>query len=231
MISVFVEALVNILAVGAHWDDIELTCCLTLKMLWERGHRIYCAVLCQAQYADGQHTGPSEEEAHRQGMEAFRAFGAEYVETSKGENGRLAYSKEAMQELESAAERFRIDTVFTHWHGDVNTDHQAVWELSRTAFRRVKNLLLYQSNSYVDHVNVFVPNCFYGFSEQDYALKRQILAGYRGEWEYRKRRWEWEIFEREKAWGNRYGYEYAEGFHLCRVVNSCFCSPDTGAQG
>ena len=36
----------NILAIGAHWDDIELGCGLTLKALKDKGHNIFSSVIC-----------------------------------------------------------------------------------------------------------------------------------------------------------------------------------------
>jgi len=38
----------NILAVGAHWDDIELGCGLTLKRLADNGHKIFSVVVCSS---------------------------------------------------------------------------------------------------------------------------------------------------------------------------------------
>lgn len=212
----------NILAVGAHWDDIEAGCGLTMKAFKDQGHNVFCIVVCTASYAVGEHRGPAEEEAREQGKRSFRAFGAQYIETVKKENSRLTYDKDVMQEMERAVGKYGIDMVFTHWHGDVNTDHRAVWEISRTAFRRVPNLLLYQSNSYADNVSVFTPNCFYGFSEQEYDFKKQLLSAYSGEWEYRKQRWEREVFDKERFWGYLCGHDCAEGFQICRIVNPSF---------
>jgi LmbE family N-acetylglucosaminyl deacetylase len=212
----------NILAVGAHWDDIELGCCLTLKSLKDLGHNVYCVIMCKSYYVVGQHEGLTEEQAYDAGVKAFTTFGAEYVPTQKGENGKLVYDKEVMQELESISAKLNIGAVFTHWFGDVNTDHRATWEISRTAFRRVDNLLMYQSNSYTDYVNHYTPNCFYGFSAEQYELKRQILSKYDKEWDYRQSRWEREIFERERFWGYLCEDEYAEGFQIGKLVNNYF---------
>ena len=44
----------NILAIGAHWDDIELGCSLTLKKLKEKGHEIFTVVVCSSQYGKNE---------------------------------------------------------------------------------------------------------------------------------------------------------------------------------
>ena len=52
----------NILAVGAHWDDIELGCGLTLKSLADNGHKIFSVVVCSSLYGKNENEGMSEEE-------------------------------------------------------------------------------------------------------------------------------------------------------------------------
>ena len=147
----------NILAVGAHWDDIELGCGLTLKKMHDNGHKIFTAILCSSLYGKDVNEGMSEQDALKYGNNSFELIGAEYVPTIKEPNSNLIYNKKIMQTLEQIANDNQIDTVFTHWFGDLNTDHRTTWEISRTSFRNVKNFLMYQSNSYNDHVNIFEP--------------------------------------------------------------------------
>ena len=148
----------NILAVGAHWDDIELGCGLTLKRLADNGHKIFSVVVCSSLYGKNENEGMSEEDALEFGTNSFKIIGATYLATPKQPNSKLTYNKEIMIALEELARENKIDLIFTHWFGDVNTDHKATWEISRTAFRNVKNFVMYQSNSYNDHVNNFKPN-------------------------------------------------------------------------
>ena len=71
-------------------------------------------------------------------------------------------------------EEKKIDTVFTHWFGDINTDHKATWDISRTAFRNVKNFFMYQSNSYGDNVSIFKPNFYSTFNKDEYSFKEKL---------------------------------------------------------
>ena len=179
----------NILAVGAHWDDIELGCSLTLKKLREKGHEIFTVVVCSSQYGKNEDEGMSEDNALEYGLKSFGIMGANYIPTEKEPNSKLVYNKKIMQELEKIASNNKIDGVFTHWFGDVNTDHKAVWEISRTAFRNIKNVFMYQSNSYSDNVDVFKPNFYFGFSNEEYGMKEKLLSQYENEWNRRKDRW------------------------------------------
>ncbi|MGY5151495.1 MAG: PIG-L deacetylase family protein [Candidatus Nitrosopumilus sp. bin_6a] len=209
----------NILAIGAHWDDIELGCGLTLKKMSDNGHKVFTSVICTSLYGKDVDEGMLEEDALKFGNNSFKLLGANYIPTPKEPNSNLVYNKKIMQILEEIVSKNHIDTIFTHWFGDVNTDHRTTWEISRTAFRNVKNFLMYQSNSYNDHVNIFKPNMFVGFSEDQYSFKEKILSQYVTEWDRRKNRWQKEIFNREKYWGFLAGNDFAEAFHVGKLVD------------
>ena len=209
----------NILAVGAHWDDIELGCGLTFKKMHDNGHKIFTAILCSSLYGKDVNEGMSEQDALKYGNNSFELIGAEYVPTIKEPNSNLIYNKKIMQTLEQIANDNQIDTVFTHWFGDLNTDHRTTWEISRTSFRNVKNFLMYQSNSYNDHVNIFEPNLFVSFSQNEYLFKEKILSQYVSEWNRRKDRWRREIFDREKYWGFLANNDFAEAFNIGKLVD------------
>ena len=209
----------NILAVGAHWDDIEIGCGLTLKRLKDRRHNIFSVVVCTSQYGKNEDEGLTEDEGLEFGLNSFRLIGSNYVSTPKEPNSKLVYNKKAMQVLEEIANKNKIDIVFTHWFGDVNTDHKATWEISRTAFRNVKNFLMFQTNSYNDNVNIFKPNLFFSYDKEQYNLKEKLLSQYVPEWTRRQNRWRREVFEREKFWGYLSGNDYAEGFQIGKLVD------------
>ena len=150
---------------------------------------------------------------------SFSSICATYVPTEKEPNSKLSYNKKSMQILEKITREKKIDTVFTHWFGDLNTDHKATWDLSRTAFRNIKNFFMYQSNSYGDNVNIFQPNFYSTFNKKEYSFKEKLLSNYKIEWERRKCRWSREIFDRERYWGHIAGSEYAEGFQIGKLVD------------
>jgi LmbE family N-acetylglucosaminyl deacetylase len=209
----------NILAIGAHWDDIELGCGLTLKKLNEKGHKVFSVVMCSSQYGPDENEGMKESEALESGLKSFGLINTTYVSTEKEPNSKLSYNKNIMQILEKIAHEKNIDTVFTHWFGDLNTDHKATWDVSRTAFRNVKNFFMYQSNSYGDNVNIFKPNFYSTFNKEEYSFKEKLLSHYTIEWDKRKHRWNREIFDRERYWGYIAGNEYAEGFQIGKLVD------------
>lgn len=211
----------NVLAVGAHYDDIEIGCGLSLRKLKDGGANVYASVLTESDYF-------VEEDSHRrkkkaakcEGSLALQSLGIQFKRTFPLPNQKMIYNQQVMQELERIVISEKIDLVFTHWYGDHNTDHKATWEMSRVAFRRVKNLLQYQSNSYFDNVQIFSPQYFWGFTKKEYNYKKKFLSFHSTEWNYRKSRWEREIFDKEKFWGYLIGYDYAEAFLISRLVQN-----------
>jgi len=212
---------VNVLAIGAHWDDIEIGCGLSLNRLKKRGAKLFGVVLTNSNYevVEDAHQRKTQT-AISEGNASFKELGICYKPTTRLPNQEMVYSQKVMQELEAIVRDEQIDLVFTHWFGDHNTDHAATWEISRVAFRKVRNVLQYQSNAYFDNVKEFTPHFFWGFSEEDYQLKKNLLAIHETEWEYRKERWEREIFGRERFWGYLCGHDFAEAFMVTRLTDS-----------
>jgi len=102
----------NILAVGAHWDDIELGCGLTLKRLADNGHKIFSVVVCSSLYGKNENEGMSEKEALEFGTNSFKIIGTTYLATPKQPNSKLTYNKEIMIALEELARENKIDLIF-----------------------------------------------------------------------------------------------------------------------
>jgi len=209
----------NVLAVGAHWDDLEIGCGLTMHRLKKGGAKVFGVVLTDSAYrvAEDRHVR-SGKDAAAEGEKVFRAVGIVHVPTTLLPNQKMTYDQPVMQELEKIARDRKVDTVFTHWFGDHNTDHAAAWEISRVAFRRVGTLLQYRSNDYFDNVKIFEPRLFIGFTKKEYELKKKLIAIHATEWKYRKARWEREIFDRERHQGYLCGCDYAEAFAVSRMT-------------
>jgi len=210
----------KVLAVGAHWDDIEIGCALSLLRLKRQGARVFAAVLTGSEYCVVHDRHERKRDmAWKEGKKAFARMGVIHVPTTPLANQHMVYDHRVMQELESVVRDQKIDIVFTHWFGDHNTDHAATWEICRVAFRRVGSVLMYQSNAYFDNIEVFKPQFFWGFGAQEYETKKKLISLHATEWKYRKTRWQREIFDRERHWGYLCGNDYAEAFMVTRLLH------------
>ncbi len=113
----------NILAVGAHPDDVECLCAGTLAKYAAEGHRVYIATATNGNIGSKHHS--MEEIAairRREAMRSAAIIGAEYI--------CLDYDDEMFYEDASVRMAFlnllrhcRADIVFTHPLHDYNPDH------------------------------------------------------------------------------------------------------------
>jgi len=206
----------HILAVGAHWDDIELGCGLALSKLAKLGCELHGAVLTDSAYvsplASRIHT-----DAAAEGSKAFLYLGIFSVNIEKRTTQELTYNTDQMKTLESLILRLKVALAFIPWPSDFNTDHAAAAKISRVASRYVPSVLYYQSNGYYDSQRPFAPNLFIGGSSMEYYQKDQVLKIHHTEYVQRKERWQREIIDRDHYWGSLCGCDYAEGFVVSRM--------------
>lgn len=114
----------NILAIGAHPDDVETSCGGTLAKYAKQGHKVFTATATNGNI--GSATLPMEEIARIRKEEARRAaahIGAEYI--------CLDYDDEMFYEDKQARINFinlvrycKADVILTHSPHDYNPDHE-----------------------------------------------------------------------------------------------------------
>ena len=114
----------NILAIGAHPDDVEISCGGTLAKYAKQGHKVFTATATNGNI--GSATLPMDEIARIRKEEARRAaahIGAEYI--------CLDYDDEMFYEDKAARLKFidlvrycKADIILTHNPEDYNPDHE-----------------------------------------------------------------------------------------------------------
>ncbi len=114
----------NILAIGAHPDDIETMCAGTLAKYASLGHKVYLATATNGNIGSAHHT--MEEIAKIRKAEAAKSaalIGAEYI--------CLDYDDEMFYEDKSVRMAFinlvrhcKADVILTHYPVDYNPDHE-----------------------------------------------------------------------------------------------------------
>ncbi|MFK7693987.1 PIG-L deacetylase family protein [Paenibacillus sp. HJGM_3] len=120
----------NILAVGAHPDDIEISCAGTLAKLKQAGHHI---VLCHACKGDkGHYRIPADEltEIRRQeAREAGAVIGSEVLTLEFGDGELIADNQDNRMRFVDMVRQAKPDIVITHAPNDYMPDHVAVSQL------------------------------------------------------------------------------------------------------
>jgi N-acetylglucosamine malate deacetylase 1 len=119
----------DLLAIGAHPDDVELFCGGTLALLARMGRRVGLAHLTRGESG----TRGSAEIRAKESAEAARALGASSSVTLDLGDGRLADTDHQRKAVVELIRRFRPKVVLTHFEEDRHPDHAAARALVRSA--------------------------------------------------------------------------------------------------
>ncbi len=114
----------NILAFGAHPDDIEVCCAGTLLKYRAAGHRIFIALTTSGNIGsnviEGREAIARTREAEQ--LEAARLLGAE-VRFLRFDDEGLQDTPEVRRAVLNAMRWADPDVILTNWPGDMSTDH------------------------------------------------------------------------------------------------------------
>lgn len=207
----------NVLAIGAHHDDIEIGCGGTLARLARQGHKTFGLTLTNSEThyelrgihrSKAQATSEADQAADVLGMNLLR------LEGGGCDNGTLTYDVHLMRQLEALMATHQISMVFSHWRLDLNTDHEAAAKMTIVAARHVPCVLMYRSNWY-QAAAPFDGRFFVDISAF-IELKRRSLACYQTEIANRTPEWIESFIDRERTVGFSIGKEYAESFEPVR---------------
>lgn len=200
----------NVLAIGAHFDDIELGCSGSLKKHVERGDNVIIYVATTSGFINpDQATVRSDETAMEEGERAAALIGGRLI-CGGFETLRLEFEDSLNVQLVHLIEREKIDLIYTHDKDDVHHDHSALAKASLHAGRHVPRILMYRSNWYQSDIP-FTPD-FYQDITDTWETKEAAIRAHRSEYERVGDKWI-DYFRRD-AQKNGYacGVGLAEGF-------------------
>jgi len=169
----------NILAVGAHPDDVELGCFGTLWEKKRQGNNVYAVALAPGAYGDH-----SWEEIHFAWSEAREILkgndgSSDYI-LGKFPIGRLQHDWSTVGFVDALIKEYNIDAVITHHYGEAHQDHLAAQRIAISAARRnVDRLWLWETSIYT-HRNVlpFRPQLYVPIRPEAFEAKMKALAAY-----------------------------------------------------
>jgi LmbE family N-acetylglucosaminyl deacetylase len=146
---------VNILAIGAHPDDIELGCGGTLLKSSRQGHNIFMYTLTRGGSA-GQVIRRSNEL-----INTAKLIGASTIWIDDYEDGKVYLTKELINSIELIIKKTKADIVFTHPSHDNHHDHRSMAEATKEAGRFTPNIFAYENPS----TKIFNPTMYYDISD------------------------------------------------------------------
>lgn len=207
----------NILAIGAHFDDIELGCGGTLAKHVKNGDNVYAYVATKSGFTNQNNVEVrSNDIATKEGENAMKILGVELI---KGNFNTLEveFTDELNVQILKIIQDKNIDTVYSHWMGDIHHDHHAVARASLHSCRHVPRQLMYRSNWY--HSNTNFNGNFYIDISEFWDLKKCSIEAHKSEMERTGQKWI-EFFHNEaKNAGQRIGVDKAEVFEIIKWLN------------
>jgi len=217
----------KILIVCAHPDDETLGMGGTIYLHTKKGDEVFVLIFSDGESARGKNIAVIKKR-QKQAKEAFLILG---IKQSKF----LNYKDQTLdnlplsvlsKDIEDVIRKWKPEIVFTHFWGDVNQDHRAVYEATKIASRptpgqNIKKVLCFETPSSTewglpkDSFNATV------FVNIEKSIKKKIMAfqKYKGEiMKYPHSRSIDGVINRASYWGNTVGMKYAETFILIREL-------------
>lgn len=204
----------KILAIGAHFDDVELGCGGTLLKHKNNGDEIYILTLTKSGYnSKTNNHSRSDEDALYEGKKSAEMLEAKLI-TGNFPTLELTASKELINFICVQVQQVNPDIVYTHYIGDQHLDHKAVAEASLIATRKVKSVFSYLPNIY-DTYPLFNPNFFVDISDF-FEQKMDLINNYKSERETHNH-WRDQMMYINGIYGIKQGVKFVEAYHTIKI--------------
>lgn len=206
--------LMNILAVGAHADDVELGCGGSLLKWARQGHNITIYTATDSSYnsPDGKHIRSSTDAAREAAASADKIVAKLIIDSFKCFH--LAFYEPLNAKLVEIIYEEKPDLILTHWQGDTHPDHQALAKATLHSSRQVPSVLMYMSNCYIG-TGQFNSRFFVDISET-LEEKIDLIALFKSENDRTGGNWLQSARDMAQVIGRQCGVSYAEGFEVVK---------------
>jgi len=140
----------NILAFGAHPDDIELGCGGTLRKHVIEGHDVYLCVLSKGQEAGDPNVREKEQEEAAKRLGAKELIWGDWIDT------KFSVEKESIGFIEKVLTKIKPYEIYVNYVEDTHQDHRALAQCVLSATRYNKRVLFYEDYTSIN----FQPDIF-----------------------------------------------------------------------
>jgi LmbE family N-acetylglucosaminyl deacetylase len=206
----------KILAIGAHFDDVELGCGASLLRWGQEGHELHVLTVTRSGYQNPKGEWIRTNEVARHEGEAGARFLGAQLHSSNLDTLDLRPGEDLSRAILETAAKVSPDMVLAHWDGDAHRDHRSIGETVLHCFKHHPKVLFYQSNWYRGS-RQFVPSYYVDVS-RTFARKIELLAVHQSEFKRAGEKWtRWASAAAQLA-GLEAGCEKAEAFEVVRWV-------------
>jgi len=128
----------NILAVGAHPDDIEFGCGGTLVKYTEKEHRLSLLIMTEGGLGGQAHVRISEQ------LDSNGILGVEKIFWGGYQDGQLLVDQGVISKIENVISAVKPNFIFCHYPDDTHQDHRHLSQAVISATRYIRNVLFYE---------------------------------------------------------------------------------------
>ena len=128
----------NILAIGAHPDDIEIGCGGSLIKYTRQGHRVFLLIM-----SHGEHGGKGDIRREEQ-VKSAELMGIEKVFWGGYQDTHMVVDQKLINSIEAILKEIRPDFIFCHYPDDTHQDHRHLSLATQSATRNLRNVLFYE---------------------------------------------------------------------------------------
>lgn len=204
----------NVLAIGAHFDDLELGCGGALAKHCQNGDKVIGFVATDSGFSNLEGVQLRKNEiALMEAETASRIIGYELV-LGGISTFYLEYGEQIHCKLLKLIEENHIEMIYTHWVYDVHHDHRNLALATLHVARHVNRILMYRSNWYSSEKE-FCENFFIDITET-WAAKEKAIRAYQSEMDRTGEAWLTYFKQEAVNNGLKIGTAYAEVFQVVR---------------
>ena len=156
-------AKVNILAIGAHPDDIEFGCGGALIKYTQKGHRLFLLVMTGGGMGGTSAVRIKEQQDSGEILAAEKIFWGGYEDTQ------LIVDTVLIGKIEAVIAEVKPDFIFCNFPDDTHQDHRHLAQAIMSATRYIRNVLFYEGPT----TQNFNPQVFVDISD---TLERKVEA-------------------------------------------------------
>ena len=153
----------NILAIGAHPDDVEYGCAGTLVKYAERQHRIFLMILTRGEQGGNGGYRREEQMNAAEIMRVEKTFWGGYRDT------RIPLGRALIARIEDAIREVEPDLIFVNYGDDTHQDHRILNQATQSATRYVRNVVFFE----VPTTQNFTPQIFVDIAD---TLEQKVQA-------------------------------------------------------
>ncbi len=200
---------VNILAIGAHPDDIEFGCGGTLIKYTRKGHRLFLLVMTEG--GSGAQTATRVQEQ----LKSQAILGADKIYWGGYKDTHLVVDKVLIGKIEKVIQEVKPDFIFCNFPDDTHQDHRHLAQAVMSATRYIRNVLFFEGPT----TQNFNPHVFVDIADT-LEQKIQSLKAHRSQ-VMKTNIEDLSIVEVARSSSNFRGIQgrvkYAEAFHSLRL--------------